>query len=61
MVMQSKVKDCTYKSNAIFYCLYSYRPENGVIQLYSMCKMFKTQVEPRVPGEWFHWQVLNIL
>ena len=21
-------------------------------------KMFKTQVEPRGAGEWFHWQVL---
>ena len=24
-------------------------------------KMFKTQVEPRAAGEWFHCQVLNIL
>ena len=23
--------------------------------------MFKTQVEPRAAGEWFHLQVLNIL
>ena len=23
--------------------------------------MFKTQVEPRAAGEWFHCQVLNIL
>ena len=23
--------------------------------------MFKTQVELRALGEWFHWQVLNIL
>ena len=23
--------------------------------------MFKTQVEPRATGEWFHCQVLNIL
>ena len=24
-------------------------------------KMFKTQVEPRAAGEWFHCKVLNIL
>ena len=24
-------------------------------------KMFKTQVEPRAAGEWFHCQVLDIL
>ena len=23
--------------------------------------MFKTQVEPRAAGEWFHYQVLDIL
>ena len=24
-------------------------------------KMFKTQVEPRAAGEWFHCKVLNVL
>ena len=31
-------------------------------ELTNQChKMFKTQVEPRAAGEWFHCQVLNIL
>ena len=36
------------KSTTIFHGLHSYRPQE------SRHKMFKTQVEPRAAGEWFH-------
>ena len=43
------------KSTTIFHGLHSYRPQKW------RHKMFKTQVEPRATGEWFHCKVLSIL